>query len=280
MDQKFISVNGIKISFLVKNNYREKPVIFFIHGNSNSSRLWIRQMQDDVFSRFRLIAFDLPGHGQSMSPSLTTEHFNVIAMGSLLAEAVNRLAGDDPYILAGLSLGTNVIAEMPAFDIRPKGICLVSSTIVGREIPPSSVTMPGAASKVFYDDNPGDLLINQFLEETTVKNSIEERKRIEDDYRNVHPLFRSSLLKSISRELFTDEIETLKKLRVPLLCVYGKEERITSPELLDKISLNFWKNQIFKIPEAGHFLVLDQPRLFNRLLKEYASDVFTGIYWK
>src|SRR4051812_34476106 len=39
--------------------------LLLIHGNSSSRQVFARQFQSDLAARCRLIAFDLPGHGQS-----------------------------------------------------------------------------------------------------------------------------------------------------------------------------------------------------------------------
>jgi|SRR5690349_13822097 pimeloyl-ACP methyl ester carboxylesterase len=42
--------------------------ILLVHGNSSSSRIWQKQLQGPLGSKYRLIAIDLPGHGASSPP--------------------------------------------------------------------------------------------------------------------------------------------------------------------------------------------------------------------
>src|SRR5690348_3953343 len=39
--------------------------ILLVHGNSSSSRIWQKQLQGPLGTKYRLIAIDLPGHGAS-----------------------------------------------------------------------------------------------------------------------------------------------------------------------------------------------------------------------
>jgi pimeloyl-ACP methyl ester carboxylesterase len=43
----------------------EGPAVVLIHGNSSSSRVFSRQLDGPLGRRFRLVAVDLPGHGES-----------------------------------------------------------------------------------------------------------------------------------------------------------------------------------------------------------------------
>ena len=41
-----------------------RPIVL-IHGNSASSRVWQKQLEGPLGRKYRLIAIDLPGHGDS-----------------------------------------------------------------------------------------------------------------------------------------------------------------------------------------------------------------------
>ena len=46
--------------------------ILLVHGNSSSSRIWQKQLQGPLGTKYRLITIDLPGHGAS-SPAANPE---------------------------------------------------------------------------------------------------------------------------------------------------------------------------------------------------------------
>src|SRR5882757_9166310 len=99
MNPKFISVEGIRLSYLEKNPEGGK-VIFFIHGNSSSSHAWRAQFESELLAGYRLIAFDLPAHGGSAAP----QDYSLPGLGRIMAKAVILLAGERDYIISGLSL--------------------------------------------------------------------------------------------------------------------------------------------------------------------------------
>ena len=132
MEQKFILIDGISIAYFEKNCEKENS-IFFIHGNSSSSAIWLKQFESELLSGYRLIAFDLPAHGASGALNGSGIEYGLPVLGKIMAAAVKESAGDGAYIIAGLSLGTNIVAEMLAHTIAPAGVIVIGSCMIGGE---------------------------------------------------------------------------------------------------------------------------------------------------
>ena len=86
------------------------PPILFIHGWSQSHLCWAKQYQSALAEEFRLVAYDLRGHGMSEAP-LEPEHYTD---GQLWADDVaaiiDQLRLDRP-VLVGWSYGAFVICD-------------------------------------------------------------------------------------------------------------------------------------------------------------------------
>jgi pimeloyl-ACP methyl ester carboxylesterase len=63
VDEQQITVDGQQIAF-AQSEGAERPVIF-VHGNSSSARTWGPVLAGPFGQRFRCLALDLPGHGES-----------------------------------------------------------------------------------------------------------------------------------------------------------------------------------------------------------------------
>jgi pimeloyl-ACP methyl ester carboxylesterase len=140
MQNKIVEVNGIKIAYVEKNK-EAKQTIFFIHGNSMSKRSWYKQYDSHVLSHWRLIVIDIPSHGDSEKAAASD--CSLKGLGAIMASAINLLANNRPYIIAGMSLGTNIIAEMLAYNIIPAGLVLASPCIVSAELRVETFAKPG-----------------------------------------------------------------------------------------------------------------------------------------
>jgi pimeloyl-ACP methyl ester carboxylesterase len=87
------------------------PALLLIHGNSACKEAYCKQF-NTLKDRYRLIAFDLPGHGVSSNADPETT-YNVVAYAEV-AEEVLKSAGVDAAYVFGWSLGGYVALELAA----------------------------------------------------------------------------------------------------------------------------------------------------------------------
>lgn len=270
MKKEFITVNDIKLAYLLKNQ-EKKQSIFFIHGNSSSSKTWIPQLNSTLLNGYRLIAIDLPGHGDSEASIHPENDYSIRGLGRILANAIQMLSMDNPYLLVGISLGTNFIAESLTFGLQPHGLLLGGSCIVGEKFSISSFALPNTHVHVVFTDTATDEDVKSYASEVmTNKQNIEE---FISDYFIVSPTFRPLLSQSIEQGQYSDEIELMQRSGLPILVVFGKDEQIVNPDYLDEAPFVFWNDGVFKIPGANHLVHSDQPDVFNQLLGAYANDI-------
>ena len=260
----------------LEKNPAIKRTIFFIHGNSGSSLTWGEQFASPLFSDFRLIAFDLPAHGSSMSSTEPDLDYSPINLGNMMAAAVNSLAGNHSYILAGFSFGTNIIGEMLFNDLNPAGIVLISSCVISSVSDLQKVFLPNPNANNFFNDSiPVGDLEKLALDCFYLRNNPEVEK-FKSDFVNTKTPFRSTLLRKAIEGAVRDEIECLKKTNLFTLIIFGKEDRIVNTGYLDNIPFATWQNAIYKIPGAGHFVHIDQAEMCNQLIFDYVSEMFTA----
>jgi len=270
MENSFITVNGLKLAYVEKNPDATKT-IFFIHGNSVSKRSWRKQYNSSALSSYRMIAIDLPVHGDSDEGSYTI--YTLKGLAEIMSKAVKQLAADEPYILAGISLSTNIIAEMLVFDVRPAGIVLAGPCIVGKDHPVSKFVKPGTHVGVVFKDDSDENDVLSYAHETSASKDENDIKIFIEDFKAVKNRFRSSLAKSIFNNEYSDEVELLQQKNIPLLVVFGKDEKIIDADYLDNAILPTWNKTIYKVEGASHFVNIDRPKIFNELIKQFFDDV-------
>ncbi|MEL6233005.1 MAG: alpha/beta fold hydrolase [Pseudomonadota bacterium] len=89
------------------------PALLMIHGNSACKEAFSHQFAAFA-ERFRLIAFDLPGHGASANAD-PEESYNVPAYADVAEDVLAALGANRPTVL-GWSLGGYVALELTARD--------------------------------------------------------------------------------------------------------------------------------------------------------------------
>jgi alpha-beta hydrolase superfamily lysophospholipase len=91
---------GLRLHVREWGNPDEPPVVF-IHGLSQSHLCWARQYQSSLANEFRLVAYDLRGHGMSQAP-LEPEHYTDATLwADDLAAIIDQLGSTGPYWSAG-----------------------------------------------------------------------------------------------------------------------------------------------------------------------------------
>ncbi|WP_090229537.1 alpha/beta fold hydrolase [Filomicrobium insigne] len=75
-----------------------------IHGNSSCRGVFRNQIHTPLFSHYRLICFDLPGHGESDDATNNTGTYSRLGLDDACVELLDRLHVKRPVVV-GWSLG-------------------------------------------------------------------------------------------------------------------------------------------------------------------------------
>src|SRR5512132_536517 len=86
------------------------PPILFIHGWSQSHLCWARQYRSGLAGEFRLVAYDLRGHGMSEAPPGPEHYTDGALWADDLAAVIDQLGLDRP-VLVGWSYGGFIICD-------------------------------------------------------------------------------------------------------------------------------------------------------------------------
>jgi non-heme chloroperoxidase len=197
------------------------PEILFIHGFSQSHLSWMRQVDSELAKEFRLITYDLRGHGNSDKPLDPTRYRDSKAWGDEV-QAVIDAAGLKHPVLVGWSYAGRVISDYVATHGADKlaGINFVDAGIkadpalVGENLK----NLPIMASE--------DLATNIAATRIFVHGCF-SRQPTPDDFETmlafnmmVPPKVRGALG---GRPL--DATEIMSKLKLPVLVTHGAEDR-------------------------------------------------------
>src|SRR5215470_7255695 len=196
------------------------PEILFIHGFSQSSMSWMRQVDSDLAKEFRIVTYDLRGHGNSDKPVEPERYRDSKAWGDEV-QAVIDAAGLKRPVLVGWSYAGRVISDYVATHgtSRIAGINFVDAAI--------------KANPEFVGDNLKNLpLMASEDMATNIKATREfvhgcfEKQPTAEDYEimlafnmMVPPKVRAGLG---SRAL--DATEVMSKLKLPVLVTHGRED--------------------------------------------------------
>lgn len=268
-----IRVLGSNLNFVKVGQGR--PLIF-IHGWANNWEGWV-PMIPYLEKYFTLYLIDLPGFGDSDDLA----EYSVTVASKHLDEFIKQLP-QKPAAVIGLSMGSFVVAQLG--ELNPsvcKKLVLIGPVIrTGRR---SALITKTLRYSLW-------ILKNFSLGETTLKKIIETRLAAYamSKYLNMYKFNRFLVdaygmigKKKMRKEAFTqmgisvadvDLAKVVSEIKIPTLLLYGREDKISSPETTREELLP--KNNLLMcvdIAEAGHVVSLEKPAETAQAIKDFLS---------
>ena len=272
MKHHAIAGGGGCLLHLVETGNPHGQAILFLHGFSQCSLAWGRQLSSELAADHRLIAMDLRGHGSSDKPR------DAYSDSRLWADDVNAAIREldlEQPILCGWSYGPLVILDYVRHygDAAIGGIHFVDGiTKLGSDealsvlAPEFLALVPGFFSSDAEESARSltSLLRMCFAQEPTAS----------DLYTMlgynvaVPPFVRQALF---SRAFDNDDL--LRTLGKPVLVTHGAADAIVRLTVLDQYRERVSHAQIHIMPDVGHAPFWDDAMSFNRRLAQFAEKV-------
>lgn len=250
----------------VEDSGGDLPVIVFSHGLLLSTRLWDAQVSA-LRSRYRCIAYDHRGQGQSAIPSdrsidmdvcaadaaalieklgVSPCHFVGLSMGGFVGM---RLASQRPDLLRSLSLLETSADPEPAENVGRYRLLNFVARFVGTWAVADKV-MPILFGRSFLSDPA------RASERAAWKARLSANGR--GIWRAVNGV--------IERQGVHD---ALKGIRIPTLIVVGEEDVATVPAKAERIAAAIPGACLVRIPRAGHSSPVEEPAAITSALQEF-----------
>ena len=242
--------------------------IVFVHGNSSNALMWRTQLRDAALAaQYRLLAFDLPGHGLS-------ERTSDYGMQALAAYIPALVAAMDiaEYVLVAISYGTCLVGEAAPILPGCRGVMAVSPNLTSNKVLPGVWLNPFPEAMAMGAPMVDDDTLSRFARRMVYTNEAIASEYI-DSYKHTDPDFRVAVGKTIMSAGWTDELENLRALHVPVAVVFGKHEQMIHTNYMDGFP-PLWRQKSIHVEDAAHLVNAEQPNAFNAVLAEFAADVF------
>ena len=267
-NHKITGGGGIQLHLVEMGNSQGHPIVF-LHGFSQCSLAWKRQMSSDLADDYRLVAMDLRGHGLSDKPR---EGYSDSRLWADDVNAVIQALRLDHPILCGWSYGVLVILDYIRHygEDGISGIHFVGGvTKLGSE-EAMSVLTPEFVSLVpgFFATGVEESVRSL---ESLLRICFAQEPSIEDLYlmlgynMSVPPYVRQALL---SRSLDNDDL--LPRVHKPVLITHGAQDAVVKPTAVDQHKAGLAHAQIQMMANAGHAPFWDDPAAFNKRLREFS----------
>jgi pimeloyl-ACP methyl ester carboxylesterase len=227
--------------------------IVFVHGWTCDESSWEQQVP--VFDKeYRVITLDLPGHGKSGSPKngpLTMELF------ARSIEAVRVEAQAKKIVLVGHSMGTPVIREyLRLYPANVAGMVIVDGPLhlSGSGNAPNPERMRGPDAR----KNREAMIRGMFGPNAT--------PAIQQHILTMMLAAPESTAYQAMTATFAPANWKEEKFSVPALGIYADHSAVYDPDYFRK---TFPNGTSLEVSGTGHFIMLEKPAEFNKLLADF-----------
>ena len=251
--RKTFSADHVEIVYTIQG--RGKTALIFIHGGFADRSFWANQI-NPFSKKYRVIALDLAGHGES---GINRKKWNVFTLAEdvravmeaeKVAEAVlvgNSLGGpvalETARLLPDKVLGIVVVDTLHDLTVKaPESHYQNQARAFDRDF---KGTMNQMVRALFHTDVDPDLFADV------------QKKMLKSFTGMVAPLMESFAA--------YDLVKTVKNVSQPIRCING-----------DLYPTNLKKNRTIHanfdavvLPHTGHYPMLERPQLFNRHLEKF-----------
>lgn len=235
----------------------ERLPILFVHSLAGNGGQWALQL-DHLRRRRRAVSLDLRGHGES-DPADDGDYS--IAGLAADVEAVADQLGMRRFVLGGHSLGSAVAIEYASrHPERVAGLLLVD--------PNGDLTrMPGDQKDAFLGPIRQDPLaeLASYYRQLVVGGDADAARWVLEDLRLTHE---DAIPRALESSLDYKVVDALGKYPGPKLAVVSDMNNL--PYSLHRVVPQLTARMM---PGTGHWLMMDRPEAFNRIVDEFLEEV-------
>ena len=252
----------------------EGPPILFIHGWSQNHLCWAQQYESALAEEFRLVAYDLRGHGMSEAPLESAPYTDPALWADDVAAIIDALDLDRP-MLVGWSYGAFVICDYVRVYGQDRiaainfveGAAKLGEAAFGTLIGPGFLDHFAGATA---DDLPTNIAaMRSFVRACLVKPVSDDDVETAVGWNVVvAPRIRANLA---AREIDCDDV--LRALDVPLLVTHGRADSVVLPAMAEHVLAECATAEASWYDGVGHAPHLEEPGRFNRELAELTRRV-------
>lgn len=255
-------VNGTRLYYETKG---DGEALVFIHSGGLDRRIWDDQFETFA-SRYRVIRYDVRGHGKSRPP--TKPYSDEEDLYQLL-----KFLGVGKAHLVGLSVGGRIAIDFAL--VHPE---MTASLVIAASSPSGYPFSPQDMQEIMKvvwsirndDGSPaGDAWLQSPFNAPAMENPEVARKlrpiAVENSrYWLVNPLF--------PRPPFPPAIQRLGEIRVSTLLIMGDRDLPAIGKAAEVMETGIKGARKLVVPAAGHVLPMEKPQEFNRALLAFLAS--------
>ncbi len=242
--------------------------VLLIHGFSQAHLCWLKQVTGPLASRYRLVTYDLRGHGSSQKPRDASFYQDPKRWAGEVAAVMWALGLKDPVVVAHSYAGRVILDYIRHIQPNPiAGLVMVdaSSKADATVLADGAKALRGAISTELAINVEG---VEKLLDVFTVKRLSGEERALMLAFNMATP---AAVRAALARP--ADYDETLRNLKIPVLAIHGAKDAISLVAMAEH-TVGTVPNGTLKVYEdSGHLPFWEEAERFDADLAAFIDTL-------
>ena len=259
-------------SLAVEESGQGEIPLVMIHGNSYCRGVFRHQLHSSLISNHRLIAFDLPGCGESSDAPDLERTYTLQGSADAAIEVLGKLGVTDAIVF-GWSLGGLIGIEMIPRFAGLRGLMITGAPPVGPdEIAQAIKSMPTLGLAFKEKLSPAE--IDAFVQGTVGKSA---EPFMCQAVARADGRFRTTAFAKFGENPGPTPRQIVESSPTPIAVVNGGADPILNVDYVETVRYaNLWQKHCYRLAGLGHAPFWESPGEFNPLLERFLADVESG----
>lgn len=271
MDIKKVAAGGQDIA--VYESGGSGPAVMLIHGNSASSETFKAQLSGEFGEKYRVIAMDLPGHGQSDRAADPGKTYHMPGYAAVVAEVAKQLDATDA-VFVGWSLGGHIVLEGHNLLTDAAGYVIFGTPPLAFPPDMDNAFLPNPAMGAAFAEALSQEEMEGFAAACLAPDTALDLAPFVADIARTDGRARATMAASIAPDGYQDEVEIVKNLSKPLAVLHGEKEQLVNLDYIKGLEMpTLWRGEVQVIVTSGHTPQTETPDAFSTLLSQFIDEV-------
>ncbi len=243
--------------------------VLFVHGNSSSGAVFRNQFEGEIGETYRMISFDLPGHGDSSDAFDPDRSYCMEGYADAMVETL-KLMGIDKAVVFGWSLGGHIGLEMIKRFPGMLGLMITGTPPVAPEEVGQGFKISkhmGLAGKESFTEEDVENYARSTCGEPFEPFLLDVVRRTDGRARRL-------MFEKFAAGTGDNQRDIVAGATPPIAVVNGIDEPFVDVDFVARVKFgNLWNGKTYTIANSGHAPFWGKPAEFDPYLLRFIRDV-------